>query len=261
MKDKMNCIFCDTNTRIQRAKEHIIPQWALDEFDLRGTRIIPTHFSETGEVLSDRLHDMNGFLAGRICAECNNGWMSALERQNKDLIIELAQGRRDTLDLTDAEATGLARWAFKTALCLHSASNYRRIIPANHYHYVRINDESLPKGVFVVGKSKSSIDGFSWAQSTSWFIYQQFRELSNEDIKTVHSSAYKICIQLLNLLLLVAYNPLIRTRFMLCKYVHVPLFPLHGPVTWFEDQRELPNHPFKAMVAYHHMFSLAPQAE
>ena len=140
----MTCIFCGSDLAGCRSKEHVLPQWALDEFGLRDELTMPTHFSQSGQVLSDRLHTYNGMVAGKVCQNCNSGWMSRLEVENKDLITALARGRRDTLDLQDGAAVGLARWAFKTALALHAASNYRRLVPVEHYRHLSCCDASLP---------------------------------------------------------------------------------------------------------------------
>src|SRR5262245_34602777 len=218
----MVCIFCQCEIRSERAKEHILPRWLLDEFGFGKDQVLPTHFSETGDVISDRLHGLEDLLAGRVCKSCNNGWMSELEIQNKRLITSLARGQIDTLDLTDNEAMGLARWTFKTSLCLHSSSNYRRVIPSSHYAYARTHKDSLPPGVYVVGKKWPLAEGWRWVQSTSWFVNQNYGEIGASDMVLLKESSYKICLQFLDLLLLVAYNPLNNARVVLWKYVHVP---------------------------------------
>ena len=255
----MTCIFCGSDLAGCRSKEHVLPQWALDEFGLRDELTMPTHFSQSGQVLSDRLHTYNGMVAGKVCQNCNSGWMSRLEVENKDLITALARGRRDTLDLQDGAAVGLARWAFKTALALHAASNYRRLVPVEHYRHLPCGDANLPSGVHVVGKSWPLPCAFSWAQSPSWWIHQPQRELSAEELQTLKTHGYKICLCLSHLLLLVAFNPLATAKVILWKYLHVPLYPRSGPVAWLVGQPQLPtDHPFKAVAAFHHSFGVTP---
>lgn len=179
----MTCIFCRNSLTGRGSKEHIVPQWALDEFKLRDELVMPTHFSTDGEVLSDRLHPYGSLLAGRVCGRCNNGWMSRLEDENKSLITELGHGAETRLDLRMNEAVGLARGAFKTALVLHAASNYRKIIPEEHYHHMVLNPATLPAGVHVVGKTWPLRCGFSWVQSPSWWIHQPERELSDDELQ------------------------------------------------------------------------------
>jgi hypothetical protein len=257
----MECIFCNGPASSRRAKEHIIPSWALEEFQIRQDMVTPTHFSESGEIVSERLHNMDSFLAGRVCSECNGGWMARLETENKPLIIELARGRRDIHDLSDEEAESVARWGFKTAVCLHAAANWRKIVPESHYAHLGTCEPGLPAGVRVVGKTTSLGNEFSWVQSTSWWIHQDVREISNEEIQRLKTSAYKICVQLLGLIFLVAYNPLEGARDVLWKYTHVPLWPRRGPVSWLTWDRVLPSEHLSALVAYHHTFGLAPQAD
>lgn len=254
----MTCIFCKSITGF-RAKEHVVPQWALDEFDLRNNYVQPTHFSEGGEIVSDRLHTFNAMIAGRVCEQCNNGWMSDLESENRRLITELGHGRRDIFGLHDEAAIGLARWAFKTALVLSAASNYRKIIPEQHYRHMVLDSSTLPTGVHVVGNTLSLPCGFSWVQSPSWLIHQPDRQLVDHEIKRLNSEGYKICLCLSNLLLLVAFNPLPKTRVLMWTYLHVPLFPRRGPFAWMQCDPNLPtDHPMKAVIKFHGTFGIVP---
>jgi hypothetical protein len=185
--------------------------------------------------------------------------MSRLESENMSLITELARGRRDTLELEDEAAVGLARWAFKTALALHAASNYRKLVPVEHYRHMLLGDTTLPAGVHVVGKSWPLPCGFSWVQSPSWWVHQPHRELSEEELQILKRDGYKICLCVAHLLLLVAFNPLSTARVVMWKYLHVPLYPRKGPVAWLEREPDLPSdHPFKAAVAFHASFGVTP---
>jgi hypothetical protein len=255
----VKCVFCGKLGSGQ-AQEQVLPQWVLDEFGLPRDAAVPTHFGDSGEVLSDTSHDSGGFTTGgAVCHGCSNGWMSMLESKARPTITKLARGRLDTPDLSDEQTITVARWAFKTALCLHLASNDQETVPREHFAHLMSHQDSLPAGVHVVGKTHRLDQGFSSAQSTSWLVWQQFREATEAELAEVRRTAYKICFQLFDLLLLVAYNPLPNARVLLWQGVHVPLYPLPGPVTWMEQQKKLPREGFAALAAYHHAFGLAPQ--
>ncbi len=253
------CPFCDGLSAGHRTKEDVVPQWVIREFGLDKDHILATHFSETGDVLSDRLYGASQIVLGRVCADCNSGWMSNLETRNKIVITKLARSRLDILDLNDVEAMNLALWAFKTALALHAASNYRRLVPKDHYQHLATQCFGLPAHVFVAGKNWPLANGFRWVQSPSWWIHQQERELTSDETKLLRACAYKICFQLCHLLLLVAFNPIPSSRFLLWQYMHVPLWPRSGPVSWLQKPLELPSdNPFSALVVFHGSVGLVP---
>lgn len=256
----MKCIFCDNSVTDRRAKEHVFPQWLQDEFALRKEYVQPTHFGIDGEILSERLHTFSGLLSGRVCEHCNNGWMSRLETENKTLITDLGHRRRDTFELEDEAAFGIARWAFKTALALHAASNYRKIIPEQHYRHMVLDPSTLPAGVHVVGKTWPFPCGFSWVQSPSWWIHQPGRQMEDHELRKLESEGYKVCLCLSQLLLLVAFNPLPHTRALMWKFLHVPLYPRKGPVAWLQRKPDLPNDDrMKAVIMFHGSFGLVPE--
>src|SRR5687767_3934833 len=146
----VTCVFCG-GSLADRTREHIVPKWLAAELGLSKDFILPTHFSKSGEVLSDRVHSIDQHVCGGVCGTCNHGWMSALETANQKLIKRLIHGELDTLDLSAAEAGNLAVWATKTAFALHAASNYRRIVPDTHYRLIA-EKQIVPPLVWVVGK-------------------------------------------------------------------------------------------------------------
>ncbi len=249
------CVFCGESI-VDRTREHVVPQWLAEELNLSNDFILPTHFSDCGKVVSSRSHSVDQFLCGRVCGTCNHGWMSTLETANQNLIKRLIRGELDTLDLSDAEAEALAVWGAKTAYALHMASNYRRIVPVEHYRMLS-QRQMVPPLVWVVGKTWHACSGFSWAQSTSWAIPRVGRELTLSEQARIRSEAYKICIQIGQLILLVAHNPLPLTQCLLWKFVHVALHPRRGAVSWLTAKPELPNdHSLSACFAFHHLFGL-----
>lgn len=252
------CIFCRASLTGNRAKEHILPSWLLQTFGWSRDWVMPTHFSKDGKVLSSRQHDLNSFVEGNVCRQCNNGWMSALEAQAKTLITDLATGSRDVISLRDREAHLLARWATKTCICLHTASNYRRIIPTEHIYPLDAEELSLPTGVFVLGHTSRSEMGFSWAQSPTWEVIQPKRTLSKKEFTHLQKAGYKISLRIGSLYLLLAHIPFSFGKPVLFKFRHVPLYPREScPVVWKTSKEDWPVDPTQRLFVFHMFFGYA----
>ena len=83
------CPFCGETK--SRSDEHIIPQWLLESLDIKDMKIATTHMSTFGFPVSRRgPMAMANFVNGRICEDCNTGWMSKLEAEVKPLSPVLA---------------------------------------------------------------------------------------------------------------------------------------------------------------------------
>ena len=255
------CIFCNADLAIVgKAKEHIIPRWLQEEWKLSNQIIEPTHFSEKGEVQSQRRHTLDSFLSGSVCCVCNNGWMSKLETETKDLILLLASGKRRILELEDNEALLLARWTVKTAFSLHTAANWRRVIPENHFSKLDKADYRLPPNVFVVGHTYKGSKKFSWAQSTTWPIFARGHEVTEPELQTIKESGYKISLRLGGLFLMVFYNPIESETVRTClwKYRHVPLYPRWShPVAWQMQDLAWPSNVEARFQVFHQELSLS----
>jgi hypothetical protein len=235
---KRQCLFCGGDlTKIGRAREHIIPVWLQEEWGLSDQVVAPTHFDKNGSVVSERLHTVSGLLAGRVCAPCNNGWMSRLENSARPLILDIAEGRRRIFSLKDNEALLLARWTAKTCYALNAGTNYRRFVPMEHPHTLVSEDYRLPGGVFVVGHAFGGGRDFSWAQTASWelLILQGDEAAISQQMS---SEGYKIALRLGGLFLMTLYVPTPDSRVVLELRKHVPLYPRWShPVVWKKRDR------------------------
>jgi hypothetical protein len=239
-----SCIFCKADLAdVGRSREHIIPRWLQEAWHLPEHFVEPTHFDETGKVMSKRRHTFNSFVAGNVCRRCNNGWMSALEVKCKNLILDLASGRRQILELQNHEALLLARWTAKTAFALHTSANWRPVVPPEHIYPLDTDSYRLPERVFVVGHTfnRGSQD-FSWSQGTTWEILSKDYTVSPEDLAKIKAVGYKIAIRLGGLFLMIFHNPLPFARPCLWKFRHVPLYPRWShPVAWRISDRAWPH--------------------
>lgn len=251
------CIFCRTASE-KWSDEHVLPQWLLDYLEVRGEEISPTHHSLEGEgdVVSTRRHKVENLVEGRVCSNCNNGWMSSLEGEAKPLLIPLMDGEKEIVELEPNERLWVARWAFKTAIVLNSASNFHKNVPPDHFNYFYANQDSLPPSVIVVGQQHH--DGetkFYWLQQPFVLTSEQAGDVSLDEAKKLVAASYKISFQFKKLLLAVAcwYWP--DWKYVLWRGIHVPLWPARRPVGFYGSdplQKGFPwNDAVEALTAFH----------
>ena len=231
---KRTCIFCDTELSGKKSREHIFPSWLQERWGLSDDGLLQTHFSEHGEVLSDRHHNLGSHLYGGVCAPCNNGWMSQLETDAQPILISLAEGIETLSELDSKQSLILARWACRTAYMLHAASNYRPIVPPDHFRLIRSNPTGLPDRVYVHAHQHRSTEPFAWWQGPSWCVTAKDEFLSSEMRAILQAKAYKICFSIKDLILIVSHNPFPELQLVLWKWNHFPVFPERGPVFWYE---------------------------
>lgn len=253
------CIFCKTEFGhgVRAAVEHIVPQWLQKEWGIGPHGVSPTHFDNKGKVISTRSHRLNSFVSGNVCASCNNGWMSTLEAACRPLILDLAAGKRRVADVANEEALLLARWTVKTAFALHAASNWRRVVPEDHYQLLDKDDYRLPSGVGVVAHTYKAGRDFSWAQTTGWLSIIP-RDMSMDEMRALNSSGYKIALKLGGLYLMVFHNPITHSREALVFGKHVPIYPRWShPVTWIQMDSPWPQREMRRFCVFVHFLGIA----
>jgi hypothetical protein len=140
------CDFC--GHRGPRAKEHIWSAWLLREFGLETSTMDNTHIALAGGAVSKRVQSASSMRYGRVCSTCNNGWMSELESDVKPILMELISSIDSKDKLVEDEANVLALWAFKTAIVRNAGTNYRSIVPKEHYRYL-YEVRKIPPGVYI----------------------------------------------------------------------------------------------------------------
>lgn len=112
---------------VHRSREHVWPKWMRDH-----TGQLPAQRASVGRGFAldadgryfENLPEYSDFrnasilhvVTREVCQTCNNGWMSALERQAKPVFLRLAQAAKTgvDVDLSASDAALLARWAQKT---------------------------------------------------------------------------------------------------------------------------------------------------
>jgi hypothetical protein len=114
------CIFCG---QPGGNKEHIVPKWILKDLDLHKskTKLGFGNQLKTGgmdEIMEP--HPLGSFVTDSICANCNNGWMSQLENEVKQLLSPLMvdpipSDERQLFDKLFLKSYVITRWLLKTA--------------------------------------------------------------------------------------------------------------------------------------------------
>jgi hypothetical protein len=213
-----SCLFC-TNALTERAHDHVIPKWLIEYLGVRDEVLFQAIAqTEDGALLKQRTHATQSFVEGRVCKQCNNGWLSDLENQARPFLTDLMSGQRTLHALSGEERLLLARWTAKTAFVLSNAAPLEAVVPEDHPRTLKEISGSLPVGVGVFANQHEHTGKFSYVQKNHWLRFSE--EEQPED-----PQRYKITLQLQNLLLLVAHWPP-PTRFVLAAATHVPIWPI-----------------------------------
>lgn len=95
-------------------REHVLPRWLRKHLEYAEQTAVWTT-GATGELESSSLLPIvpGERVVRRVCATCNNGWMSALETDAEAVLTPLLRGRSS---LTRHQALRVSRWIYKTAL-------------------------------------------------------------------------------------------------------------------------------------------------
>jgi hypothetical protein len=101
-----SCIFCG---RRPITAEHVWPQWLTALFTTTTVRVISPRHSPKSWQTDSVEHVYRG-----VCADCNNGWMAALEQRSRPLLTEMVLGR--VIELSTHDQAVVAAWAGKTAV-------------------------------------------------------------------------------------------------------------------------------------------------
>jgi hypothetical protein len=246
------CTFCRQPLSGASSREHILPQWLLDEFGIRDLDVSPTHFSSDGTTISTRSHQLKNLVAGGVCRDCNSGWMSALENRARPLLRDLFENKTSVIDYSDSDRFIIARWATKTALTLNLGSNFHKNIPDAHYHFLFDDYSDLPSRTVVFAQNHNFTQDFYWLQGALWDVHDPYAEsIEQSEIDVLRDNSFKIAFQLRGLLLLIAFNPIETFLYTMCRGIHVPLWPKRCPVGYY-DHDDFPwNDSIEAIYAFH----------
>lgn len=241
------CIFCNQDCNgVRRAKEHIIPHHLQRKYGLLKQKLLNAHskiVSEdfTGGHISklsvERGITYSGFLAGRVCKACNNGWMSELERKVIPLIYQLIEGAKGVDELNQKERKHLACWSFKTAAALSSATNApQNFVSESHVkEFYSSGGTTIPNNIGVFAHISEKAD-FLWSFCPTWTVKAN-SEMPQELLIFMQSKSYKVYLQLGNLMLAICWWPSSTIRYTLESWAGFELSGLNNCYTNHEDCR------------------------
>lgn len=133
MKAQRTCIFCGNKGGI--SKEHFWPDWLGQYFTKTASdgNISELHIAEglLPKVLQFRRQRQGSVLTKKIrvvCKSCNNGWMSALEKKVKPILVAGIRGH--SLELSQAQLAELAHWACVKAIVGEHAEGEMALTPS-----------------------------------------------------------------------------------------------------------------------------------
>jgi hypothetical protein len=129
-RDTERCIFCGKR---ETTREHVYPVWSrkylLPSSNAKNAFSIQARYRNRLESATFKVKPLRDWQPKCVCADCNNGWMSALERRLEPIMAPLIEGTRTSLD--DQQKEDIATWAILKVMVVHHrivAANQRRQI-------------------------------------------------------------------------------------------------------------------------------------
>lgn len=174
------------------------PDWLLKHLNFHSMDLSGTHYALSGKTVSGRQQNVQSALFGKVCRECNGGWMSQLESKVIPIIKALLETPRSKSSLSQEEASVLAVWAFKTAIIRNAATNYRQIVPSAHFRHL-YEHRSIPEGIYVDLAFVNSHHGLSGLQSQTLAGF--VRGVDQVNAAEVQDGIYNITLAIGSLLL------------------------------------------------------------
>jgi hypothetical protein len=140
-------VFCRRTAAdgIKLTREDVIPLWARKSV-LADAGAVYQQFEATDIERQESQRPSLGMQARRVCAGCNNGWMSRLQERAQPFLESMLVGRRVSLSKADAET--LAGWSMMTGLMLQftmpTGPTGQQVIPVGHDYYGYLWDHGTP---------------------------------------------------------------------------------------------------------------------
>jgi len=170
---KRTCLGCGVElTGKVVTLDHALSDWLAKEIELPGVKL--RHFLHDENKPEDTLlrsYQLNTFGSKKVCAICNNGWMSRLETPAKPLILNLMYQKVSILSLTDADRLTLSRWAVKTAFMISVVQTLRFELPWPVFQNLGKHENEGPNGCFVLATQQANLPkGFLYTCPSDGFV-------------------------------------------------------------------------------------------
>jgi hypothetical protein len=222
--DTRVCAFCGGGLTGKRSREHIFPRWLLRDRDALDTAFRLDWTSASGEdLLGERVLPLRSFVAGRVCRSCNNGWMSALETQARELLPRFANAEQSLAGLSKAGRETLARWALKTAFACRSADLAPQLVDPEH---ARVLAEGAMPPAHVVAREAPVELGLGSYATQRWLVSYPTEERAA--VEELVGRSHKTVLLLGRLLIAVCFWPDARWPVVISRSSHRALWPNDG---------------------------------
>jgi hypothetical protein len=220
-----DCLFCEARGPAVLTNEHVNPQWLLERLELPNDDQLfqGVASSTTGELVDQpRIHSTFSFVQGRVCDDCNSGWMSRLETAAQPLLNLLMDQARSVRSLSVPEAAVVGKWAVKTAY-LHSWTvPLKQPVSVGHLRELNGDSGQPVRGVGVFAMQSQYTKPSGYVQSGFWPQLAGVEVTPNGETP---ADAYKIGLQYRSLYLLVAFWPNLHSLFTRVQDMHLRLLP------------------------------------
>jgi hypothetical protein len=224
------CLFCGQGLKAKggRTKEHAIPRWLLRHFDIEGQLIEGAWMSAADgyKAKDTRPQVLGSLVQGSVCADCNGGWMSTLERDVQPLLLALADGNRSVARLGNSERLLLSRWAVKTCAALNHASNFHRLVRPLQAGAVESGPPVEGTFVFAGQLPDNPTDPIYWTQSVGAGPMVVPPDTDLDEVLIDLQEGWRITLLVGRLLLLTTYVPPGQWQPLANSATHTLIWPL-----------------------------------
>ena len=227
MKIKRNlCIFCE-NGKSFKSKEHVFPQWILEELDFRNN-VRPFSETQVKNINNSKidfsretknLKNFGNYVSPFVCDDCNHGWMSNLEGKIKPILLPLINGTSSLNILSKEEKILISRWAAKTTCVIDSVNQPTNLIYLAAEPSKIRTSPNLPPGWAVFAKTHSATNPIGFVTNDFWWIEGNVSKELEEKLKQYK----RTIIQLKNLILVTVFIGDIRLKLKAVKLLHFPI--------------------------------------
>lgn len=205
-----------------------MPRWLASHLGINSAPLLAQHLHPEGHAVAERRLTPEGLVAGRICAPCNNGWLSQLESSVQPVLAPLMDGRRAIDELSITEATMVALWATKTAYVLNLFSGFEGLAKPDHIRHL-YRARAPIAGTFVFGAQHGHTDPFSWFQTRQLqFVTKGPPPPPPHVARLITDHCYKIGLQFGDLILITFFWPIPHWPVTYWAGVHSRLWPRFG---------------------------------
>ena len=192
---KVECIFCGEIR--EKAKEHVWPKWL--QLNLYGS-LQESYVGMNAKLIQQanpKIRQTSGssLVYGKVCAICNNGWMSSLEVKFKTFFEKLQEDYNTIYNISKEERFNVSLWVLKTSMMINSAGDYRQVIPLELYRHVAKN-RTLPKNIKVDLTYIKSDPELSWEQSNIYGSINKSSESKSDITQDLRKNSFVTSLQI-----------------------------------------------------------------